>query len=281
MCRVSNGAQDLSSKIHFRLLPCAREIPMNKYTAVLGLTLLAVMAFAQTKSGAPKAPKTPKTLLFLTPAQIDPSRLLAPPPPDGSDKQVKEMAEVKRLIQARTPERFAQAKWDAEHEDLSPLFATLGPDFDLQKLPATAKLLAGVLNDQGIAASTAKDYFHRKFPVRAENPASGYNEWTCDTGDHKPDSRPLRSYPSGHATLGYSVGIVLAGLIPEKSQAILIRAADYAYSREVCGDHYHSDVEASRALGTAVGVMLLNNASLKPQLDAARAELRSAHLTAQ
>ena len=37
----------------------------------------------------------------------------------------------------------------------------------------------------------------------------------------------------------------------------LVRAADYAYSREVCGDHYHSDVEASRALGTAVGVLLL------------------------
>jgi hypothetical protein len=108
---------------------------MNKYTAVLGLTLLTAMVFAQTKNGASKAPKPPKTLLFLTPAQIDPSRLLAPPPPDGSDKQVKEMAEVKHLIKTRTPERFAQAKWDAEHEDLSPFFATLGPDFDLQKLP--------------------------------------------------------------------------------------------------------------------------------------------------
>ena len=96
-----------------------------------------------------------------------------------------------------------------------------------------------------------------------------------------PIARPRRSYPGGHATLGYSVGIVLAALIPEKFQAILIRAADYAYSRDVCGDHYHSDVEASRALGTAVGVMLLNNAPLKPQLEAARAELRAAHLTAQ
>jgi membrane-associated phospholipid phosphatase len=144
--------------------------------------------------------------------------------------------------------------------------------------PATAKLLENVLHDQAIAASTAKDYFHRKFPVTAEMPAS-YREWTCDTPDRKPDSRPLRSYPSGHATLGYSVGVVLAELIPEKSQAILIRAADYAYSREVCGDHYHSDVEASRALGTALGMMLLENAALKPQIDAAKAELRAAHLT--
>jgi acid phosphatase (class A) len=251
---------------------------MNKCTAVLGLTLFTAMALAQTKSGAPKAPKT---LQFLTGEEINPSRLLAPPPEDGSERQVKEMADVKRLIKTRTAERFTQAKWDAQHEDASPFFATLGPEFDLQKLPATAKLLAGVLNDQGIAASRAKDFFHRKFPVTAENPASGYNDWTCDAGDHKPDSRPLRSYPSGHATLGYSVGIVLAALIPEKSQAILIRAADYAYSREVCGDHYHSDVEASRALGTAVGVMLLNNAALKPQLEAARAELQAAHLTAR
>ena len=77
------------------------------------------------------------------------------------------------------------------------------------------------------------------------------------------------------------MGVVLAALIPEKSQAILSRAADYAYSREVCGDHYHSDVDASRALGTAVGTMLLNNAALRPQIDAAKTELRAAHVTAE
>jgi acid phosphatase (class A) len=70
-------------------------------------------------------------------------------------------------------------------------------------------------------------------------------------------------------------------LLPEKSQAILARAADYAYSREVCGDHYHSDVEASHALGNAVGILLLNNARLKPQIEAARVELRAAGLTRQ
>ena len=241
----------------------------------LALICSAVAAFAQ---GPSPASKTSRTLLYLTPEQIDPSRLLAPPPKDGSPQQQEEMAGVKRLIHSRTPERYAQATWDAQHEDVTPFAGTIGPGFDLPKFPATAKLLDSVLHDQAIAASTAKDYFHRKFPVTAEMPAS-YREWTCDTPDRKPDSRPLRSYPSGHATLGYSVGVVLAALIPEKSQAILLRAADYAYSREVCGDHYHSDVEASRALGTALGVMLLENAALKPQIDAAKAELRAAHLT--
>jgi acid phosphatase (class A) len=134
------------------------------------------------------------------------------------------------------------------------------------------------LNDQNIVASASKEYFHRKFPVAAVNAAS-YKEWSCDTDVKKPADRPLRSYPSGHATTGYSLAIVLAALIPEKAQAILARAADYAYSREICGDHYHSDVEASHALGNSIGIMLLNSAALKPQIEASRAELRAAHLT--
>src|SRR6516164_9278312 len=199
-----------------------------------------------------------KTLKVLTAAEIDPSRLLPPPPADGSESQRKELKEVERLVETRSKERFAQAKWDNEHEDPTAFAATLGPTFNLQELPATAKLLAAVMNDQSMAASAAKTYFHRRSPVAAAgDAASNYQAWSCDEGVKKPADRPLRSYPSGHATMGYSVGIILAG------------AGDYAYSREVCGDHYHSDVEASHALGSALGMMLLNDASLKPQIEAA------------
>ncbi len=250
---------------------------MNRLKMISSFAAIVAALSAQTSNTTPKAPKA---LVYLKPAQIDPSRLLQPPAKDGSDFQQREMEAVKRLIKSRTAERYAQAKWDAAHEDATPFAVAIGPAFDLAKLPATAKLLQSVLNDQAIAASTAKDYFHRKFPVTAEMPAS-YGEWTCDVADRKPESRPLRSYPSGHATLGYSVGVVLAALIPEKSQAILLRAADYAYSREVCGDHYHSDVEASRAFGTTLGALLLNNEALQPQIVAARAELRAAHITAE
>jgi acid phosphatase (class A) len=72
---------------------------------------------------------------------------------------------------------------------------------------------------------------------------------------------------------------VLASLFPERSQEIMARAADYAYSREVCGDHYHSDVDASRELGTAVGIMILESETAKPEIEAARRELKAAHLT--
>jgi acid phosphatase (class A) len=238
----------------------------------LAVVLAVVGAYAQ------NAPT--KTLRVLTSDEIDPGRLLPPPPLDGSESQRKELLEVERLVEVRTKERFAQAVWDNEHEDATAFTATIGSGFDLNKLPATAKLLAVVLNDQSVAASAAKVYFHRRFPVAAAGEAvASYHDWSCDTDVKKPADRPLRSYPSGHATMGYSLGIVLASLMPEKSQAILARAADFAYSREVCGDHYHSDVEASHALGNAVGILLLNNPGLKPQIEAARVELRAAGLT--
>jgi hypothetical protein len=94
------------------------------------------------------------------PQEVDPSRILPPPPAEGSENQRKELAEVRHLVQPRSEERFAHAKWDNEHEDPSAFAVTIGREFDLTKLPATAKLLDLVMNDQSIAASKAKEYFH-------------------------------------------------------------------------------------------------------------------------
>jgi len=67
---------------------------MKRSTALAASALLAAAIFTQAQS---PAPRVQKSLLVLTQAQIDPSRLLAPPPKDGSEQQLKEMAEVKRI----------------------------------------------------------------------------------------------------------------------------------------------------------------------------------------
>jgi acid phosphatase (class A) len=248
------------------------EAPAGGRAAVLPGTF-ALMVIERGAGQAKAAP--PKSAQYLSASQIDPSRLLPAPPADGSEIQQHEMAEVRRLIETRTPERLAQAKWDADHEDPTPFAAVLGPSFDLAKLPATAKLLSAVIKDSNAAASAAKEFFHRKFPVAAANPEA-YEKWTCDTPARKPGDRPLRSYPSGHTTLGYTLGTVLANLVPENAQAILARAKEYGYSRQICGDHYQSDTEAGHVLGTAIGLELLSSEGLRPMLDAARQELRAA-----
>jgi acid phosphatase (class A) len=75
------------------------------------------------------------------------------------------------------------------------------------------------------------------------------------------------------------LGLTLASLIPEKAADIEARAADYAYSREICGAHYRSDTEASHTLAVALVTALLLKPELATKVDAARMELRAAGLT--
>ena len=247
---------------------------LNLKVAVMSVVILSASLL---KPQAPASkPPLPTKFRFLDPSDTNPGKLLPPPPKDGSAEQQREMVEVKRLIQPRSRERHDQAIWDARHENPTPFVEVIAPGADLTRLPAMAKLLADVLNDQTVATSLAKEYFKRKFPITAAMPADSFQDWTCDVKARSPEALPLRSYPSGHATMAYTFGVVLSALVPEKSQLILARSASYAYSREICADHYHSDVEAGHVLGTALGVLLLHNEALRPEIDAARAELKSA-----
>ena len=72
------------------------------------------------------------------------------------------------------------------------------------------------------------------------------------------------------------MGYVLANLLPSKSEAILARAHDYAYSRVICGAHYPSDIEASHVLGTVVAMKLMANPHVAAMIEAAKAELNAA-----
>lgn len=250
---------------------------MNPRTKFLAL-ILAAAASATTAYA-----QGPTKLKYLAPEDVDPSRLLPPPPADGTPAQELDMASLKQLLKDRTTERFKQAQWDNDHEDgaeFDVFRPAIGPEFDPKKLPATAKLVAAVENEQKVAATEAKAYFNRVFAAVLDPSIVPLN---CDPADvqkaaAQPGGRKRASYPSGHATMGYTFGAVLSALMPEKSQAILARAQDYAYSRMVCGDHYRADIEASHALGNAVGIALLKNTALQPLIEASKAELRGAHL---
>ena len=206
---------------------------------------------------------------MLSPGEIDAARILPPPPADGSPEAKAELAELDRIVAARTPEMLAQATLDDEIENPTIYRAVIGDGFDLDKLPATSRMLADVMTEQRAVAGRAKKFFQRSRPWVVEPDIK-----TCG----KKGLDWHTSYPSGHAIMGYSVGVVLAAAIPEKAQAILARANDYAENRLVCGMHFRSDIVAGEALGTAVGVELLHNAQFKAEFDASEAELKAAHL---
>ena len=209
------------------------------------------------------APNASKSLHYLDPAEFRAERIVAAPPALGSAAEGLEFARLRMLIATTGPDRMAQARWDGDHEDPSLFNAVLGRD--LSKLPATWALLTLVQQETDVVIEQGKELFARRRPysIDAALPACVKDRM----------NKPARAYPSGHAGVGYSVGWVLASLLPDRAPAILARADDYALSREICGVHFHSDIEASHVIGTLAAATLLKDRRLARQIAAARTEL--------
>ena len=231
--------------------------------AVLAAALLFLIA-------APGRAAEEHKLAFLSADELQPQAILPAPPVDGSDDAAREVDELHRIADATSAERWDQANWDGEHEDGTIFKSAIAPGFDLAQLPATAKLLAEVRNEEAVAGGMAKSYFKRNRPWVVD-PALK----TCARGD-----APQTSYPSGHATMAYAMAVVLARAMPDIAPQLLRRARDYSESRLICAAHFRSDIVAGQALGATVAVLLLRDSRFQVDLQAAKAELRAAHLTA-
>jgi len=189
-----------------------------------------------------------------------------PPPPDAATT-AREMDELRAIAARSTAEARAVAKKDAENE--TPTIFNDAVGFDLAASPQTFKLLSLVGEEEEDDAKGAKAYFHRDRPYAAEPSIK-----TCTPV--KP-GKAANSYPSGHATRAFSMGVVLASLMPAKSQEILARAAQYSERRLVCGVHYRSDIVAGQQFGTVLALKLMQHPGFQSQTEAARKELRMSH----
>lgn len=225
---------------------------------------LAVLALAATPAIAGDAPAS-----LLSPADLDPALVLPPPPADGSRQAQAELAELRGIEQNRTPEMLAAAKHDSATKNASIFAEAIGPGFDLARLPATAKLMTEVRATEKDAADRAKDHFRRNRPWIVAPELKG-----CG----KDDDAPQSSYPSGHTTMAFSMGAVLARLEPAHATAILARAASYGQSRIICEVHFRSDVTGGEALGLIVADRLMQKPAFVADFNAAKAELSAAGL---
>lgn len=212
----------------------------------------------------------PPPASLLSPADLDPAQVLPPPPAPHSAQAEAELAELRAIENARTPERLAAARLDGKTRNASIFAAAIGPAFDLSKLPATARLMAAVRASENDAADRAKAHFRRPRPWVVAPDLKGCPGGTADG--------TWSSYPSGHTTMAFSMGAVLARLLPAKASAIMARAAAYGESRIVCERHFRSDVTGGEALGLQVADRLMANAQFRSDFDAARAELAAAGL---
>lgn len=202
---------------------------------------------------------------FLTPALV-----LPPAPEFESAKGKAELLDIKTTVKRVTPKERELAAKDALTKNVS-FFSDTVAGFDVEQLPATKALFNQVRYTEDYEAKVFKNYFMRKRPYVTDATIA-----TCVAPEQGGE---YASYPSGHATMGYSMGIILANLIPEKASAIMDRANLYAENRLLCGVHHRSDIIAGQVLGSLVAVQLMQNPEFQKMMQAAREELRSAGLT--
>lgn len=198
---------------------------------------------------------------LLEPSSFEAARFL-PPPPDEAVTRM-ELAELHAIAADASAELRAFAARDAKDETPDIFNGAIG--FDIAGTPQTKKLLQMVVDEEDGDSKLAKAYFHRIRPYAVDA--------SLQTCEPKKEGKPANSYPSGHASLSFSMGVVLAQLLPEKSQAILARSQQYAENRLVCGVHYRSDIVAGQQFGTVLAIRLMENPVFLAQMQAARTEL--------
>ena len=143
----------------------------------------------------------------------------------------------------------------------------LGFLFSADTTPNLLRLLSKSYTTTNNANKKAKDYYKRKRP---------YVEFSEPTGvpEGERGSRNSASYPSGHATSGWTMALVLAELFPEKAEEILKVGYEYGESRVIVGYHYQSDVDAARIAAAAALAVVHANPEFQNDMELARQELK-------
>ncbi|AGB44626.1 phosphatase PAP2 family protein [Mesorhizobium sp. CO1-1-7] len=227
---------------------------MKRYASLAaGLLLLVVGSAARAEDAKP----------FITNKDVDLTMILPPPPANDSAETKAELGEVLTMQVTRTPEMEARAIADAE-ENVWRFADVMGPNFNKDKLPKFSAFFDRVVETEGAVVDPAKDVWKRPRPHQLSDLVKPVVKLSSSG-----------SWPSGHATVGTMMGIILSDMVPERRAEIMARAAEFAHNRIVGGIHYPSDVEMGKISGSVIAAVLLNRDDFKAEYDVARAELRS------
>ena len=208
-------------------------------------------------------------------AAPDSVRILPPPPARGSRAQAADTAAFKATRRMKGQPRWAMATADAQagpKAGLDDFACALGARLDEANAPILLGLLTRVGRDARAMIDPPKDHFGRKRPF------VGRKAEICVPHDRSLDESA--SYPSGHATMGWTWALILAELAPDRATEVLMRGRAYGESRVVCGVHYPSDVEAGRTTASGLVAALHGDAAFRADMDRARVELAAARAAA-
>jgi acid phosphatase (class A) len=214
---------------------------------------ISVIAFAAAATLTIAADTPPG---YLPANTVDLIKIIPPAPQSGEIRY-----ETDRKVFKATRSTQGSARWQLATDDVPSSIGAMMKDFSCAAgvtlsptaTPATYKLLSNASADTGAATNAAKDHWKRQRPFLIDKGP------VCDDKDTLAKSY---DYPSGHATRGWTFG--------------LIRARAYGESRIICGAHNMSAIEAGRLSASVTMQFVHSSAAYQKDLAAARAELAAA-----
>ena len=195
-----------------------------------------------------------------------------PPPPDHFNEQFKwdYYYYQQGKAQRKTP-RGEQAKAEADHstESLAKVFSpALNIHISPKTTPNIYALIGRVRDTASLSTKKGKKFFGRTRPYAYFNEVSLIPEAEAT---HNPNA----SYPSGHASMGWAVALVLSEIAPNAQDEILRRGYEFGNSRVIAGYHFESDVNAGRMAGSATVARLHADDEFLIYMKHAKAEYNS------
>jgi acid phosphatase (class A) len=145
---------------------------------------------------------------------------------------------------------------------------SVGAELTAENAPTLAAILGRTTIDAGAAAEAAKQLYKRTRPYM-------HNDGNICIEKSDALGKSF-DYPSGHASLGWTAGLVMAQLAPDRASQVLARGRSYGESRVVCGVHNMSAIEAGRTNAAGVFAALQGSSAFVAAMAKAREEVAAA-----
>jgi acid phosphatase (class A) len=210
---------------------------------------------------------------YVDPASLpDAVAILPTPPAAGSPQQTADLATFEATRALKGTPRWALATRDAD------LSAThLADDFScavgVRLTPASVPSLFRIMDRS--KADAAAVYSKPKARYQRVRPFVGNDAPICVPRDAKLAGNG--SFPSGHATIGDGLALILAEAAPAHATAILARGRVFGESRVVCGVHWATDVEAGFLTASTLVASLHGSADFRADESALAGEIARAN----
>lgn len=206
---------------------------------------------------------------YLSSGAFDIMQVLPPAPQPGSARYEADRRVFKETRPLLDTPRGKLATSDVDYSPpamMRDFSCAVGVALTPANAPRTLMLISKAGVDTSTQSGIAKNANKRLRPFQIDEGR------TCQNPEELKGSY---DYPSGHTTWGWTWGVILAQLAPDRATPIMARARAFGESRIICGVHNASAVEAGRVTSAATLAAVAAVPAFQADLAAAKAEMEA------